>query len=75
MRSPRSVTDDADRHALAQLEGRDRLAGAAHVGCWPAIVASCSAAASSSLVSCLASPTPMFSVIFSSFGRLHRREL
>ena len=33
------------------------------LGRWPAIVASCSVAASSALVSCLASPTPMFSVI------------
>ena len=37
-------------------------------GCWPAIVASCSWAASSILESCLASPTPMLSVTFSSFG-------
>ena len=40
-------------------------------GFWPAIVASCSVAASSIFESCLASPTPMFSVIFSIFGRLH----
>ena len=38
------------------------------LGCWPAIAASCPRAASSILASCLASPTPMFSVIFSSFG-------
>ena len=37
-------------------------------GFWPAIVASCSWACSSILESCLASPTPMFSVIFSIFG-------
>ena len=38
------------------------------LGCWPAIVASCSVAASRTLESCLASPTPMFSVIFSICG-------
>ena len=37
-------------------------------GCWPAIVASCSRAASSILASCLASPTPMLSVTLTSFG-------
>ena len=37
-------------------------------GFWPAIVASCSDAASSILESCFASPTPMFSVIFSILG-------
>ena len=38
------------------------------LGCWPAMVASCSVAASSILESCLASPTPMFSVILVSRG-------
>ena len=38
------------------------------LGCWPAIVASCSMAAFSILESCLARPTPMLSVIFSIFG-------
>jgi hypothetical protein len=33
------------------------------LGRWPAIVASCSVAASSTFESCLASPTPMLSVI------------
>ena len=37
-------------------------------GFWPAIVASCSVALSRTLESCLASPTPMFSVIFSILG-------
>jgi hypothetical protein len=37
-------------------------------GAWPAIVASCSRAASSTFESCLASPTPMLSVIFSTRG-------
>ena len=37
-------------------------------GCWPAIAASCSLAASSILASCLASPTPMLSVTFTSLG-------
>jgi hypothetical protein len=37
-------------------------------GFWPAIVASCSCAASSILESCLASPTPMFSVTLTIFG-------
>ena len=38
------------------------------LGFWPAIVASWSVAASSMLESCLASPTPMLSVIFSTRG-------
>ena len=38
------------------------------LGRWPAIIASCSVAASSALESCFASPTPMFSVIFSISG-------
>ena len=37
-------------------------------GCWPAMSASCASAASSILESCLASPTPMFSVTLISFG-------
>ena len=37
-------------------------------GFWPAMVASCSVAASSMLESCLASPTPMFRVILVIFG-------
>ena len=37
-------------------------------GAWPAIVASCSVAASSTFESCFASPTPMLSVIFSMRG-------
>ena len=38
------------------------------LGCWPAIVASWSRAAFNTFESCLAIPTPMFSVIFSSLG-------
>ena len=38
------------------------------LGFWPAIVPSCSMAASRTFESCLASPTPMFSVIFSIRG-------
>jgi trehalose-6-phosphatase len=38
------------------------------LGCWPAIVASCSAARPSTFESCLASPTPMLSVTFSTRG-------
>jgi hypothetical protein len=34
------------------------------LGCCPAMVASCSVAASRTFESCLASPTPMLSVIF-----------
>ena len=37
-------------------------------GFWPAIVASWVWAASSIFASCLASPTPMLSVIFTSLG-------
>ena len=38
------------------------------LGCWPAIVASCSVAAFSIFESCLARPTPMLTVIFLSLG-------
>ena len=38
------------------------------LGCWPAIAASCSLAASSILASCLASPMPMLTVILVSLG-------
>ncbi len=38
------------------------------LGRWPVIVASCSLAASSILESCLASPTPMFTVTFTMRG-------
>ena len=38
------------------------------LGAWPAIVASCSVAASSIWVFCLASPRPMLSVIFCRVG-------
>ena len=68
MRAPRSVTRRADRHPLAELEARDRLARLAHLRALAAIVVSSSIAASSAFASVFASPTPMLSVIFSIFG-------
>ena len=67
-RSLRSVTESADRHALAQLEGRDGLARAPDARLLAGDRGELLLAASSIFESCLASPTPMLSVIFSIFG-------
>ena len=64
MRAPRSVTDRPTGISSRSLKAAIDLRARRTLGFWPAIVASCSWAASSILESCLASPTPMFSVIF-----------
>ena len=68
MRARRSVTLTPTGMPSRSLKLAIDLRARRTFGCWPAIVASCSWAASSILVSCLASPTPMFSVIFSMRG-------
>ena len=68
MRAPRRVTDRPTGISSRSLKFAIDLRARRTLGCWPAIVASCSWAASSIFESCLASPTPMFSVIFCSRG-------
>ena len=71
------IFPEVDYDAIDQVRGLDvvitttaatDLRARRTSGCWPAMAASCSLAASSILASCLASPTPMLSVIFSSRG-------
>ena len=68
MRAPRSVTfapmDIPARSLNAAMDLRARVI----IGFWPVIVARSATAASSSLASRTASPTPMFTVIFSRRG-------
>ena len=68
MRAPRSVTATPMGMPSRSLKLAIDLRARRTFGFWPAIVASCSVAASSSFVSFLASPTPMLSVIFSRRG-------
>src|SRR4051794_20359443 len=67
-RSRRSVTLTPTGIPSRSLNAAIDLRARRTDGRCPAIVASCSVAASSIRVSCLASPTPMFSVIFSIRG-------
>ena len=68
MRARRSVTLTPTGMPSRSLKAAIDLRARRTLGFWPAIVASCSMAASSTFESCLASPTPMFSVIFSMRG-------
>ena len=68
MRARRRVTDTPTGIPSRTLKEAIDLRARRMLGCWPAIVASCSSAASSIFVSCFASPTPMLRVIFSSVG-------
>ena len=68
MRARRSVTATPTGMPSRTLKLATDFFARRTLGAWPAIVASCSVAASSIWVFCLASPTPMFSVIFSSVG-------
>ena len=62
----------ADGHALAHLELRDRLLGPARRRrFWPVIAPSSSAPASTILAFCVASPRPMLTTTFSTFGIGH----
>ena len=63
-RSPRSVTLTPTGIPSRTLNWAMDLRARRTLGRWPAMIASCSPAASRTLESCLASPTPMFSVIF-----------
>ena len=64
MRARRSVTETPTGIPSRTLKEAIDLRARRTLGCWPAIVASCSCAASSILAFCLASPSPMLSVIF-----------
>ena len=68
MRARRSVTLTPTGMPSRSLNAAIDLRARRTLGFWPAIVASCSMAASRTFESCLASPTPMFSVIFSIRG-------
>ena len=68
MRARRSVTVTPTGMPSRSLKFAIDLRARRTFGAWPAIVASCSEAASSTFESCFASPTPMLSVIFSRRG-------
>jgi hypothetical protein len=68
MRARRSVTVTPTGLPSRSLNAAIDLRARRTFGRWPAIVASWSVAASSTRASCFASPTPMFSVIFSIRG-------
>ena len=68
MRASRSVTATPTGICSRSLNAAIDLRARRMFGCWPAIVASCSWAASIIRESCLASPTPMLSVIFARRG-------
>ena len=68
MRARRSVTATPTGMPSRTLKEATDFFARRTLGRWPAIVASCSVAASSICVFCLASPTPMLRVIFSSVG-------
>ena len=68
MRAPRSVTATPTGLPSRSLNCAIDLRERRMFGCWPVIVPSCSVAASRMRASVLASPTPMFTVIFSSRG-------
>ena len=68
MRASRSVTATPTGISSRSLNAAMDLRARRTLGFWPAIVASWSSARSSMFESCFASPTPMFSVIFSSRG-------
>jgi hypothetical protein len=68
MRASRSVTATPTGIPSRTLNPAIDFRAARTFGRCPAIVASCSVAASSMRESCLASPTPMLSVILTSRG-------
>ncbi len=68
MRARRSVTASPTGMPSRTLNEATDFFALRTLGAWPAIVASCSVAASSICVFCFASPTPMFRTILSSVG-------
>ena len=68
MRARRSVTERPTGMPSRTLKEAIDLRARRTLGCWPAIVASCFCAASSILLFCFASPSPMLRVIFSRRG-------
>ena len=73
MRAPRSVTRAPTGMPSRSLKLAIDLRALRTWARWPAIVVSSSIAPSSALASVLASPTPMFSVIFWTPRHLHDR--
>jgi hypothetical protein len=67
-RSSRSVTVRPTGMPSRSLKAATDLRARRTLGFWPAMSASCACAASSIFESCLASPTPMLSVILLSRG-------
>ncbi len=74
MRAPRRVTATPTGIPSRSLKLAIALRARRTLGRWPVIVASCSIAASSVGVDCLASPIPMLTVIFFSAGTCIRLE-
>ena len=68
MRARRSVTASPTGMPSRTLKDATDFLALRTLGAWPAIVASCSVAASSICVFCFASPTPMLRTIFSRVG-------
>ena len=68
MRSPRSVTRAPIGMPSRSLNCATDLRARRTWARWPAMIVSSSIAASSTLASVFASPTPMLSVIFAIFG-------
>ncbi len=68
MRARRSVTATPTGMPSRTLKLATDFLARRTLGAWPAMVASCSVAASSICVFCFASPRPMFRVILSSVG-------
>ena len=68
MRARRSVTETPTGIPSRILKEAIDFRARRTFGCCPAIVASCSVAAFRTAVDCLASPTPMFRVIFTRRG-------
>ena len=73
MRAPRSVTLQPIGMPSRSLKPAIDFFAFVISGRWPAMIASCSTASSSDFEFCLASPTPMFSVILLSARHLHGR--
>ena len=64
MRAPRSVTLQPIAIPSRSLKPAMDLVAFVISGFWPAMIAICSTASSRAFAFCLASPTPMLSVIF-----------
>ena len=68
IRARRRVTETPTGIPSRSLNEATDLRARRTFGCWPAIVASCSCAASKERLSCFSVPSPMLRVIFSRRG-------